>query len=202
MYYITYLITYFSFLGRSLYKKTKEEDDSLKIRQLTGKEMKKLFTKIKLKILFPNLNMIKEKQFLWKEFFDIYKLITSDNLMELKPDRTHILDTSHKTYNDDNILFEIQNRTSYWLKIFIIIYHKNVTPYMHIFQGHIHQIIEKHGSLRPYSQQGAEKFNDIVTLNYFRSTNRNKEDFLNQLVKKANRVELLRLNDDRFIDDE
>ena len=201
--FILYFFSNLTYKGRSLYKKSKDGEDDFKIRQLVGAEMKTLFSKIDLEKLFPNLNSIKEKHFIWKEFFQIYELIKSENVLEMKPDKARIPDTTNKTYSEDSILFEIQNRTSHWLRKFISVYQKaNVTPYMHILQAHIHQIIEKHGSLRTYSQQGAEKFNDIVTMNYFRSTNRNRNDFLNQLVKKANRVELLRTEDDSFVDDD
>ena len=79
-----------------------------------------------------------------------------------------------------------------WLTLFLEIYQtKHVTPYMHTLVYHIPKFISLHGSLARFSQQGLERLNDIITKDYFRSTN-HRNDALQSLMMKLNRIEELR----------
>ena len=46
-----------------------------------------------------------------------------------------------------------------------------------------------HGSIIPFTQQGLEKKNDIITKTYFRSSNHQGEAALRQIIEKQNRIE-------------
>ena len=52
--------------------------------------------------------------------------------------------------------------------------------------------MEIHGSLLPFSQQGLEKLNDVMTKHYFRATSHQNEKALLQLIQKQNRIEHLK----------
>ena len=47
-----------------------------------------------------------------------------------------------------------------------------------------------HGSILPFTQQGLEKLNDVVTKNFFRSSC-HRDEALKQLIEKQNRIEHL-----------
>ena len=49
-----------------------------------------------------------------------------------------------------------------------------------------------HGSILPFTQQSLEKYNDVVTKDYFRSTNHKGENALRQVMEKQNQLEYLR----------
>ena len=83
-------------------------------------------------------------------------------------------------------IFEV--RTNNWLKKFLEIYQtKQVTPYIHLLTSHIPEMLELHGSLADFTQQGVEKLNDIITQDYFKSTNH--RDSLKHIMLKLNRLE-------------
>jgi len=48
-----------------------------------------------------------------------------------------------------------------------------------------------HGSIFPFTQQGLEKFNDVMTKHYFRSTSHQNEKALMQLMQKHNWLKFL-----------
>ena len=48
-----------------------------------------------------------------------------------------------------------------------------------------------HGSILPFTQQGLEKLNDVMTKHYFRSTSHQNEKALMQIMQKLNRIEHL-----------
>jgi len=59
-----------------------------------------------------------------------------------------------------------------WLRNFLDVYQAtNVTPYVHLLSCHIPEFIKKYGTIAPFSQQGLEQLNDIITKDYYRSTN-------------------------------
>ncbi len=51
--------------------------------------------------------------------------------------------------------------------------------------------------MQPFNQQGLEKFNDVVTKNFFRSSCHRGDVALRQLVEKQNRLEHLQNNGDK-----
>jgi len=70
-----------------------------------------------------------------------------------------------------------------------------VTPYIHLLTSHIPEFLEKYGTIAPFSQQGLEKLNDIITKDYFRGTNH--RNCLKQILCKLNHLE--ELNDEGYI---
>ena len=80
-----------------------------------------------------------------------------------------------------------------WVKKFLGIYHENnVTPYIHAMANHVHEFMSIHGSILPFTQQGLEKYNDIITKEFFRATCHRHQDALVQIIQKQNRLEHLR----------
>jgi hypothetical protein len=51
-------------------------------------------------------------------------------------------------------------------------------------------MIQEHGNISLFSMQGLEKLNDLTTMSYFSSSNKHS-DYLVQLIKKRNRMELM-----------
>ena len=72
---------------------------------------------------------------------------------------------------------------------------KALTSYIHAMSNHIGEFMRIHGSILPFTQQGLEKFNDVVTKQYFRATSHQNNKALLQLMQKHNRLEYLRDND-------
>ena len=68
---------------------------------------------------------------------------------------------------------------------------KHVTPYMHCMMHHVAEFMILHGSILPFTQQGLEKYNDIMTNDYFRSTSHRGEQCLVQILQKRYRIEHL-----------
>lgn len=46
----------------------------------------------------------------------------------------------------------------------------NVTPYIHALMNYVSEFMQLHGSIVQFTQHGLEKYNDIVTKDYFRRT--------------------------------
>lgn len=55
--------------------------------------------------------------------------------------------------------------------------------------NHVGEFMKLHGSLLPFTQQGLEKYNDIMTKQYFRCTSHKGIQALNEIVQKQNRLE-------------
>jgi hypothetical protein len=170
-------------------------DGKIKLRSLNGPEKLRLFEGISTKKfanIVPSLPKVSDVDLLWQEFIQIYLSLTNNSF-------------------DKNIL---KISTSSWLERFVSIYQSvTVTPYMHIFAQHLHEMVELHGDISLFTMQGEfsskeflfnqylyrvlydqglEKLNDITTKHYFNSTNRN-ENFLEQLLNKRNRMESMYL---------
>jgi hypothetical protein len=89
----------------------------------------------------------------------------------------------------------IKKETTDWLTLYSEIYdNSTITPYMHIFQSHLCDFVQDFGDINDYNLQGFEKQNDQLTKDYFGSTNRQKQDFLRQLIQKRNRIEIISFN--------
>ena len=58
--------------------------------------------------------------------------------------------------------------------------------------NHVHEFMKVHGSILQFTQQGIEKYNDVMTKDYFRSTSHHKESSMVQILQKQNRVEYLK----------
>ena len=69
---------------------------------------------------------------------------------------------------------------------------KNVTPYIHAMMNHVSEFMKLHGSILAFTQQGLEKYNDVITKDYFRATSHKGKQALLQIMQKRNRLEHLR----------
>ena len=99
--------------------------------------------------------------------------------------------TIHTLIRDNCInATEISFTTERFLDDYVKIYPiKSITPYLHCFVSHLSEFRKLHGDFNLFNQQGIEKLNEITTQQFMRSTNGNHADFLNQLMKKRNRMD-------------
>lgn len=67
-----------------------------------------------------------------------------------------------------------------------------MTPYIHTMLCHVGEFLRIHGGLLPFTQQGLEKYNDVMTKDYFRGSNHQGEQALLQIMQKHNRMEHLK----------
>ena len=152
-----------------------KESKKLKWRSLTGPEKLKVFSNINLVDLFPDLVDNELVQQLWNDFLTVHKLFSA------KPS---VITVDHIRS------FEIQSKL--FVDSFVHLYPaKHVTPYMHCMMHHVAEFMVLHGSILPFTQQGLEKYNDIMTKDYFRSTSHRDEQCLVQILQKRNRIEHL-----------
>ena len=147
----------------------------LKCRSLTGPEKLKLFGNIDTRTLLPNISGSKcqQIQHLWDELLHL-NLTISKTAAELS----------------NNCIAEFERRARNWGEKFVAVYQRrNVTPYIHALMNHVGEFMRIHGSIIPFTQQGLEKKNDIITKTYFRSSNHQGEAALRQIIEKQNRIE-------------
>ncbi|KAJ8050274.1 hypothetical protein HOLleu_03411 [Holothuria leucospilota] len=86
----------------------------------------------------------------------------------------------------------MKRRLTTWFDVFLTVYQKHhITPYIHVFVCHVPELLHEYGSICQFTQQGLEKFNDVTTKSYFRSTNHRKGSALMQIMHKQNRLETL-----------
>ncbi len=55
--------------------------------------------------------------------------------------------------------------------------------YIHAMLNHVGQFVRVHGSILPFTQQGLEKLNDVMTKHYFRATSHQNEKALLQMME-------------------
>lgn len=135
----------------------------------------KLFSNINFVDLFPNLAENKLVQKLWEDFLAIHKLFSAEPSM---------ITTDHIR------LFEVKLES--FVDSFVHLYPtKHVTPYMHCMMNHVAEFMVLHGSILPFTQQGLEKYNDIITKDYFRSSSHRNEECLVQILQKRNHIKHL-----------
>ena len=104
--------------------------------------------------MFPYLpdNWLVQK--LWEDFLTVHKLFSADPLVVTAE---HIRS------------FEVQSIA--FVDSFVYLYPaKHVTPYMRCMMFHVAEFMVLHGSILPLTQQGLEKYNNIMTKDYFRPT--------------------------------
>ncbi len=150
----------------------------LKWRDLTGPEKLKLFAKINLQELLSPLLPEHETakiQTLWTELLQLNQMFSK------RPE---------EVTEAEIVKFESESRE--WVRKFIQIYQaRNVTPYIHAMFNHVGQFMRIHGSILPFTQQGLEKLNDVMSKHYFRATSHQNEKALLQMIQKQNRLEHL-----------
>jgi len=150
-----------------------KDSRSLKWRDLTGPEKYKLFAKINLPDLFPNLPNASVIQDIWMQFMALNEILRSEEVS-----------------SEEAAAFSVKSKA--WLQLYLTVYQsKHVTPYMHALVAHLHEFLQSHGAIVPFTQQGLEKLNDVFTQQYFQSTNHREYDALKQLLLKQNRLEAL-----------
>ena len=146
------------------------ESKKLKWRTLTGPEKLLLFQKIHIPTLFPELSEATSIQTFWNSFLHL------NTCLSLRPG-----EVTPATISD------FQEKAKSFVASFISVYPtKHVTPYMHCMVAHV-----PHWAVVPFTQQGLEKYNDLMTKHYFRSTSHRGEQCLVQVLQKQNRIELL-----------
>ncbi len=155
-------------------KPSRIENKQHVLRDLNGKEKRKLADKINLCSLFPDFNRVYEKERLWKDFYSIL---------------------SYAKDNDIHRVNRLEEKTQNWYSLFCsLTFQKEITPYIHIFGTHLHEKVDhlrsQSISLNKFSMQGLEKQNDSFTQYYHRATNK-KNDYIAQILKKRSRIELL-----------
>ena len=154
-----------------------EASKQLKCRSLTGPEKLKVFQNIKIRPLLPTFpeDTASQIQHLWDELLELNKLICLP--------ASHLTSATIESY---------EQRARQWGRDFIDIYHTDkVTPYIHAMMNHVGEFMRIHGSIVPFTQQGLEKNNDIMTKIYFRASSHRGVQALRQVVEKRNRIEYL-----------
>ena len=127
------------------------ESKKLKWRTLTGPEKLILFRNINIPEMFPEVENGAAIQSLWKELLDINQLL-STRPEDVTPYTSCEFETRSKAFVDQ----------------FVEIYPaKFVTPYMHCMMMHVSEFMTLHGAIIPFTQQGLEKYNDLMTKDYF-----------------------------------
>ena len=150
---------------------------ALKCRSLTGPEKLKVMSNISIRNLLPELpdDKLESIQRLWDQFLHLNAIFS-----KRPEDMT----------DSDVEMFEEEARS--WGRHFINCYHiSNVTPYIHAMMNHVPEFLRLYGSIVPFTQQGLEKYNDITTKIYFRSTNHQGTKSMVQIMEKQNRLEYL-----------
>ena len=153
----------------------------LKTRTLTGTEKLKVFKHIEMARLLPKMDRMEVAriQHLWTELLEI------NHLLSKSPDNVSTADV--RTFED---------KAREWVRRFVDVYHRdNVTPYIHAMANHVSEFMQIHGSVLPFTQQGLEKYNDVMTKQYFRATCHRDTQALRQILEKQNRIEYLRDRD-------
>ena len=158
-----------------------ETSKQLKCRSLTGPEKLKVFENIKIESLLPVISEDTSTriQHLWSELLKLNKLICLP-----------------KSKLTSLTIHEYERRARQWGRDFIDVYHTDkVTPYIHAMMNHVGEFMRIHGSIVPFTQQGLEKHNDIMTKIYFRASSHRGLQALRQIVEKRNRIEYFVDND-------
>ena len=96
----------------------------LKWCDLTGPEKLKLFNKINISQLFPNIPHTTNVQKIWKDFLNIYTTLCLNSI-------------------DDEKIKEFKTTVKEWLVLFLSVYQtKNVTSYIHTLVFHIPEFLD------------------------------------------------------------
>ncbi len=153
------------------------EKNCFVLRDLNGVDKLKLFNKLDLCSLFPDMNNVGEKNDLLKKFAEIISDVKSDIRVP-----------------------ELEQRTKEWYILFAKLnFTAEITPYCHIFAKHIHEQVEyltsKGLTINKFSMQGLEKQNDFFSQYFHRSSNK-RDSYLEQIMKKRCRIEVLTFHPD------
>ena len=65
---------------------------------------------------------------------------------------------------------DFESQSGEWVQKFIQVYQTKANmPYIQAISNHVGEFMRIHGSILPFTQQGLEKFNDVVTKHYIRA---------------------------------
>ena len=160
-------------IGISFEWKVEPNTKKLEYRDLTGPEKLCVFQHINFQVLLPHYKDVKELEKLWRDFIDI--------IGDLKLD-----------FPTEESIKQLQIKLQSWFQQFLHLYQaKDVTPYMHAFYHHIPEFLRLYQNVAFFNQQGMEKYNDIASKDYFRSSNHRGICALEQLFLKKQRVQFL-----------
>ena len=134
-----------------------------------------LFQTINLVELFPNVARIQQVQDLWNDLLSINRHLSV---------RPCDLTSEHAKNFEEESKKLVSSFTTLYPS-------KHITPYMHCMMMHIDQFMTLHGAILPFTRQGLEKYNDVMTKDYFRSSSHRQEECLRQILQKQNRLEFL-----------
>ena len=118
----------------------------------TGPEKLKLFSNVDVSALLPSKDAseVDSIQALWLKFLDLHNMLSKSSLQE-----------------SEISAFEVAAKG--WVEHFCAMYQKKpVTPYIHALHSHVGQFLRQHGGIHAFTQQGLEKYNDLLTKTYFR----------------------------------
>ena len=152
-----------------------KESKKLKWQNLTRPEKLTVFSNIDLSQLFPELENVTHIQKLWKDFLEIHRIFS------MKP--SEITEQIITKFQADSKTF-----VNDFLKIYLA---KHVTPYMHCMMHHVGEFMALHGSIVQFTQQGLEKYNDLMTKDFFRSSSHRGMQCFIQILQKQNQLEHL-----------
>lgn len=149
-----------------------KETKQLEYRDLTGPEKEKLFQNINISFLLPNSKNKDTIQKIWDDFW----IIRQDLKKNFKSEEVEVF----------------KRKITSWLELYLTVYPaKHVTPYMHALYAHVPEFLSLYNNLEYFTQQGMEKYNDITSKNFFRSSNHRGVSALEQIFLKKNRVQYL-----------
>ena len=149
-----------------------KETKQLEYRDLTGAEKVKLFQNINISFLLPNSKYKDKIQKIWDDFWEIRQ------------------DLKHDFQPDD--VDTLKGKITLWLENYLKVYQaKDVTPYIHALYAHVPEFLSLYTNLEYFTQQGMEKYNDITSKNFFRSSNHRGVSALEQIFLKKSRVQYL-----------
>ena len=95
-------------------------------------------------------------------------------------------------FTTNESIAQLSMKIKSWFQQFLHLYQaKDVTPYMHALCHHIPEFLKVYHNVAYFNQQGIEKYNDIASKDYFRSSNHRGIAALEQLFLKKQRIQFL-----------
>ena len=115
-----------------------KESRTIKWRDLTGLEKYKLFSKINIPELFPNLPNAPTIQEIWNSFMKLNKVIHSQVISSIE-------------------IETFKQGAKAWLQLFLTVNQtKHVTPNMHAMVAHLPEFMQLYDGIVLFTQQGLE----------------------------------------------
>ena len=123
------------------------------MRDLNGDEKIRLFAGVvmkKLANLVPQLTNKDAIDKLWDQFFSIIMCLKNDS------------------YPRETLVSLIKIATTEWIVLYRTIYQSDtITPYMHTFCVHLHEVLALHGPIHLFTMQGMLNFYKLYIFKHF-----------------------------------